>query len=80
MKFAVEVFRRKTDDTDETKMPYLRYHLSSGLIAFPMIGFLLELLYHSLPGGSVLQSKFGYNPAKLVRLRVLYSMQRYTEP
>lgn len=53
MEFAVEV-RRKTDDTDETKMPHLRYHLSSGLIAFPMIGFLLELLYHSLPGGSVL--------------------------
>lgn len=61
-------------------MPYLRYHLSSGLIAFPMIGFLLELLYHSLPGGPVFQSKFGYNPAELVRLSVLYSMQRYTKP
>lgn len=64
----------------EAEVAYLRYHLPSSLIAFPMIGFLLELLYHSFPGGSVLQSEFGHNSAKLVRLRVLYPMQRYTEP
>lgn len=63
-----------------TKMAHLCYHFSSGLIAFSMIGFLLELLYHTFPGGPVLQSEFGHNPAKLVRLCVLYPMQRYTEP
>lgn len=63
-----------------TKMAHLGYHLSSGFIAFSMIGFLLELLYHTFPGGPVLQSEFGHNPTKLVRLCVLYSMQRYTEP
>jgi len=39
---------------EKMKAAYLRYHLPSGLIAFPMIGFLLELLYHSFPGGPVL--------------------------
>lgn len=62
------------------KIAHLRYHLPSGLIAFSVIGFLLELLYHSFPGGSVLESKFRDNPAELVWLCVLYSMQRYTEP
>lgn len=61
-------------------MVYLRYHLPSGLIALPMIGFLLELLYHSFPGGPVLQSKFRHDSAKLVRLRVLHPVQRYAEP
>ncbi|KYN07387.1 hypothetical protein ALC62_01589 [Cyphomyrmex costatus] len=61
-------------------MTYFCYHLSSSFIAFSMIGFLLELLYHSFPSGSVLQSKFGHNPAKLVWLCVLYPVQWYTQP
>ncbi|KYQ51222.1 hypothetical protein ALC60_09687 [Trachymyrmex zeteki] len=61
-------------------MTYLCYHLPSGLIAFSMIGFLLELLYHSFPSGSVLQSKFGHNSTKLVWFCVLYSVQWYTQP
>lgn len=45
-----------------------------------MIGFLLQLLYHSFPGGPILESEFRHDPAKLIGFRVLYPMQRYTEP
>lgn len=61
-------------------MLYLCYHLPPGLIALPMIGFLLELLYHSFPGGPVLQSEFGHDPTELVGLRVLHPVQRNAEP
>ena len=55
-------------------------HLSPGLISFTVIGFFLQLLYHPLPGGSVLERELGHDPAEFVRLRVLHPVQRYTQP
>lgn len=81
-RFAVNVFGGAQRDRRERRNgnAYLCYHLPSGLIALSMIGFLLELLYYSFPGGPVLQREFGHDPAKLVGFRILYPMQRYTEP
>lgn len=55
-------------------------HLSPGLISFTVIGFFLQLLYHPLPGGSVLERELGHDPAKLIRLRVLHPVQRDSQP
>lgn len=55
-------------------------HLSPGLISFTVIGFFLELLYHPLPGGSVLERELGHDTAKLVRLRVLHPVQWDAQP
>lgn len=72
--------REKKKKKNTSPVTHLCDHLSPGLISFTVIGFFLELLYHPLPGGSVLERELGHDTAELVRLRVLHPVQRDAQP
>lgn len=73
--------KRKGEEGKNTSpVTHLCDHLSPRLISFTVIGFFLELLYHPLPGGSVLERELGHDTAELVRLRVLHPVQRDAQP
>jgi len=57
-----------------------RYHLAPRLIPLPVTGLLVQLLYHTLSGGTVLQRKLGYDTTQLVGLGELDFMQRNPKP
>ena len=62
------------------QVAYLCDHFAAGLVTFPMIGLLLELLKNAFARRSVLEGKFGHDAAELVGLGVLNAMQRYAQP
>lgn len=81
-RFSVERKKKRKGEEGKNTSPvtHLCDHLSPRLISFTVIGFFLELLYHPLPGGSVLERELGHDTAELVRLRVLHPVQRDAQP
>lgn len=57
----------------------IRDHLSPGLVAFAVVGPLLFLLQHAVPGGSVLQSKLAEDLAESVDADVPDAVGRMAE-
>lgn len=54
-------------------------HFASGLVALPVVGPLLLLLQHALPGGAVLQGKFAQDFAEAVNADLARRVDRVSQ-
>lgn len=54
-------------------------HFASGLVALPVVGPLLLLLQHALPGGAVLQGKFAQDFAEAVNADLARRVHRVAQ-
>lgn len=64
---------------DAYRSVYVHDHLSSGLVALAVVGSFLFLLQHTVPGGSVFQSKLAKDFTEPVDADLSHTVGRVTE-